>query len=161
MEVRTLSGKYQIIGTLLVSLALIGYGGYGVMSQSSALSGSIMVNGIIQSADVVEVDSRRGVDYSPDVAYNYSVDGSNYVSTNIYPGGMTPSFDSREKADLGLEEGQTVTVYLVDVNSPESSFLRHERSRTPFIIGGIGLLMFVLTSYSVYSNRLRILLANN
>lgn len=138
----------QVAVAVLISLGLIGYGGYSYMNQSAALSSSVEVNATIDSTGVEEVDGGRGdLEFRPEASYTYSFNGTEYSSENVYPGNLAPSFDSEERARLDLEEGDSVTAY-IKKGSPENAFLKHESSNTPFFLIGFGALMIAVTAYT-------------
>lgn len=148
MKVRGPEGKLQVAVALLVSFGLIGYGGYSYMDQSSALSSSVSVNATIDSVGVEEVDGRRGsVEYRPEASFTYSVNGTEYTSSNVYPGNLAPSFDTEEEASLEYEQGDSVTAY-VEEGSPSNAFLKHESSNRPLYLIGFGFMMIAVTAYT-------------
>lgn len=156
MEVRGPSGTLQVFATVVVGLALVGYGGYSLMMQSSALENSVEVNATVQSTGVDTVSQRRGTEYRPTASFNYSYDGENYSSSNVYPGNnlpvgsLEPTYNSREKASSALKDyemGSQVTAY-INSNSPSNGYLKHESSNKPYFIIFIGLLF---VSFGVYS----------
>lgn len=156
MEFNGPSGTLQVFATVVVGLALVGYGGYSLMTQSSALENSVEVNATIQSTGVETVSQRRGTEYRPTASFTYSFSGEQYSSNNVYPGNsipvgsLAPTYNSREEAASALnsyEKGSRVTAY-VNSESPENGYLKHESSNKPYFIGVIGLLS---VSFGVYS----------
>ena len=154
MEVRTPEGSLQIAILALVSLGLVGYGGYSFVDQSRALSSAVEVNATVDSTGVVEDSQRRGgVEYRPQVSYSYSFEGENFSSSNVYPSTLSKSFGTREEAETVLDdysEGSEVTAY-VRPGSPDKAFLVDERSNKPFLFIGIGALMASFAAYSFIS----------
>ncbi len=148
MEVRGPSSTLGVAVAVVLSLGLIGYGGYSYMSLTDAISSSVSVNATVDSVGVEEVDGRRGsIEFRPEASFTYSFNGTEYTSSNVYPEGLAPSFDTEEEARLDLEEGDPVTVY-VERDSPGEAFLKHERSNKPLFMIGFGLLMITVTAYT-------------
>lgn len=149
MEVRGPSSTLGIAVTLLISMGLIGYGGFSYMNQSEALSSSFQVNGTVDSVGVEEVSGGRrgGIEYRPTASYTYSLNGSEYTGSSVYPGNLGKEFETREAAQLDFEEGESVTVY-VEKGSPENAFLKRESSNGPFFLIGFGVLMTAVTVYT-------------
>ena len=148
MQVRGPSSTLGVAVALLISFGLIGYGGFSYMNQSEALSNSVEVNATVDSTGVEEIDGRRGdIEFRPEASFSYSYNGSEYTGESVYPGNLGPTYDSEERARLDLEEGDSVTAYVVR-DSPENAFLRHESSNTPFFLIGFGLLMIAVTTYT-------------
>jgi hypothetical protein len=149
MQVRGPSSTLGIVVTLLISVGLIGYGGFSYVNQSEALSSSVQVKGSIDSVGVEEVSGGRrgGVEYRPTASYTYSLNGSEYTGESVYPGNLGKEFETREAAQLDYEEGESVTVY-VEKGSPGNSFLKHESSNGPFFLIGFGVLMIAVTAYT-------------
>ena len=154
MQVRTPEGPLQIAILVLVSLGLVGYGGYSLMDQNRALSSAVEVNATVDSTGIEEDSQRRGgVEYRPQVSYSYSFEGESFSSSNVYPSTLSKSFDIREEAEAVLSdygEGDRVTAY-VRPGSPDKAFIVDERSNKPFLFIGIGALMASFAAYSFIS----------
>ena len=152
MEVRAPEGPLQIAVVVLVSLGLVGYGGYSLMDQNRALSSAVEVNATVDSTGVVEDSQRRGgVEYRPQVSYSYSFEGENFSSSNVYPSTLSKSFNSREEAETVLDdysEGSEVTAY-IRPGSPDKAFLVDERSNKPYLFIAIGVVMASFSAYSL------------
>lgn len=152
MDVRTPEGPLQIGVLVLVSLGLVGYGGYSLMDQNRALSNAVEVNATVDSTGVAEDSQRRGgVEFRPQVSYSYSFEGENFSSSNVYPSTLSKSFESREEAEAvldGYSEGSEVTAY-VRPGSPGKAFLVDERSNKPFLFIAIGVVMASFGAYSM------------
>lgn len=148
MKVRGPEGKLQVAVALLISIGLIGYGGYTYVNQSDALSNSVKVNATVDSTGVREVDGgrRSGVEYKPQVSFSYMYDGDDYSSENVYPEGLAPSYNTEDAAKLSISEGDDVTAY-VEKDSPENAFLKHEASNKPLYFVGFGILVIMVTAY--------------
>jgi len=139
------SGPLQIAVVLLLGLATVGYGVYSYDAQTSALDSAETVNATVVATSVETNDNRRGVDYSPNVTFNYTYAGTAYTTSNVYPGPLPREFDTEDAARAELsdyEPGDTVTAY-VPTDAPGTAFLKQERSDKPFLVIGLGLL-FVL-----------------
>lgn len=154
MEVRTPSGSLQVAVMVLISLGLVGYGGYSLMDQSRALSSAVEVNATVDSTGIEEDSQRRGgVEYRPQISYSYSFEGESFSSNNVYPSTLSKSFDTREEAESVLNsysEGSRVTAY-IRPGSPDKSFLIDEKSKKPFLFIAIGVVMASFAAYSVIS----------
>jgi hypothetical protein len=132
-----------------VGLLLVVSGLWTFMARTPGFAGSVVVNGTVESSNVVEVDRGGSVGFRPELAYTYSFGGTSFVSTDIYRGRNASVYGTREKADLGYEEGDTITVYLVDVGSPESAFVKYGDRKLPVFVTVLGLLTGFVGVYSI------------
>jgi hypothetical protein len=145
MEINGPTGTVQIAVVLLIGVAAIGYGAYSYTAQTSALDSAVEVEATITSTSVDESSARRGVDYVPQATFEYSYEGSDYTSSNVYPGPLSKDFDTEEAAReelSGYEPGDTVTAY-VPPDSPGNAYLQREGNDKPLFLIGFGAL-FVL-----------------
>ncbi len=150
-EINGPSSTLGVALLLLGGLALVGYGGYSYVTQSSAIDSAVDVNATVTSTGVEEVDQRRGVAYAPRATFNYTYEGQSYTASNVYPGPLTRDFGTREAAREqldGYETGDTVPAY-VPPDAPENAFLVRERSNKPFFVIGIGILLALGGLYSI------------
>ncbi|WP_135852577.1 DUF3592 domain-containing protein [Halorussus salinus] len=144
------SGPLQLAVAVLVGLAIFGWGAYSYTTQTSALNSATQVEATITSTSVETFNQRRGTDYGPQATFEYTYEGENYTSSNVYPGELPREFDSenaaRDQLD-GYEPGDTVTAY-VPPNSPGNAYLMHESSNKPFLVMGFGVLFVLGAAYS-------------
>ena len=149
------SGPLQIALALIVGLGAVGYGGYSYSAQSAALDSTETVEATIVSTSIERLDERRGTDdYSPQATFNYTYEGETYTSSNMYPGGVSHEFGTKEDARAQLESyepGATVTAY-VPSESPGNAFLKHESSNKPLYIVGLGAVLVLGTIFSIFRN---------
>lgn len=144
MEFGGFSGSGGIVVSVLVGLALMGYGAYSYSEQSSALDSAVEVTATIDSTSVERSDVGKGVRYHPRATFDYIYEGETYTSSNVYPGELPRDF-GKEEARSALEEyepGDTVTAY-VPPDSPGDAFLEYESSNKPFLVIGVGGLVFL------------------
>lgn len=132
----------SIVGSLLVFLVCMGFfatGGYLLWSQQQAVAGSEEISGTVESASVEEETTQRDVDddgmpeedtnYYAQVTYDYTYQGQQYESSNVFPGAGDPSI-SRSEANEIVDEhssGTETTVY-VDTDNPSNAYLVQERN---------------------------------
>ncbi|AXG10533.1 DUF3592 domain-containing protein [Haloplanus rubicundus] len=149
------SGTLQIAFALAVGLGAMGYGAYSYSSQSAALHSTETVDATIVSTSIERVNERRGTDdYRPQATFNYTYEGEPYTSSNMYPGGISHEFETKEDARAqleGYESGATVTAY-APTDSPDKAFLKHESSNKPLYIIGFGGLFVLGTIVSIFRN---------
>ncbi|WP_335999115.1 DUF3592 domain-containing protein [Halorientalis halophila] len=153
-EINGPSSPLGIALLVLGGLALVGYGGYSYVEQSSALDAAVEVNATVTSTGVEEVDKRRGVAYKPQATFEYTYEGQSHTASNVYPGPLSRDFGTEDAAREqleGYEQEDDVTAYVAP-DAPGEAFLLRERSNKPFLVIGIGLL---LTLGGLYSGRNR------
>lgn len=131
------------VALLLVGLVATGFGVYDYVEQSDAIEDSVDVDAEIIDIGVetVSSSSSSGVDYKPTVRFVYEYEGTSYTSGNVFPGQVSPNYDTESEARSVLndyESGQTVTAY-VDPDDPDDAFLRDRTSNAPLLLVGIGL----------------------
>lgn len=156
---RGLSEPLVAIILLLAGLGMAGYGAHTYMSQSAALDSTETVNATVTSTSVDEIHSssrRGGTDYRPQVTFNYTYDGESYSSSNLYPSGVTQDSGTRDSAESqleGYEPGTNVTAH-VPTDSPDSAFLKDQRSTKPLLMMGFGVLFALLMTATIVRNHL-------
>ncbi|WP_121821949.1 DUF3592 domain-containing protein [Halostella salina] len=138
---------------MLVSVAVIGYGGFDYYQQQQAVADAEPVNATIleTGVDSDSSGSSTDVDYYPTVRFEYTYDGERYTSTDVYPASVRQSYDTESAARDVVDEYEvdsTVTAYTVP-SSPGDGFLRKQQSDGPFTAMGIGGVMLLLGGYSV------------
>ncbi|MBL0869681.1 MAG: DUF3592 domain-containing protein [Phycisphaerales bacterium] len=142
------------LGGLGVMLIVVGVREH--VLQKRVVSNAVPVDAVILS---VEVKSSRSYDsdhrplrdnsttsHTPEVRFEYMVDGKRYESDMIYPTVIVTGYASKESATEEVREfvaGSSVRAY-VNPELPERAFLRMQTSSNPvwFVVGGV--LTFVL-----------------
>jgi len=145
---KNISGCLGALGFFVV-FGLIGgglsYWGWNILQDAKASASWPTANGIVSSSDVSHTtDSDGGDTYSPEVDYQYSVDGQNYSNNTIKFG--ENSYSSRNKAEgiaATYPVGRQVTVYY-DPNQPVKAVLEPGVSGGSYIVLGIGVLFFLI-----------------
>ncbi|SEV99369.1 DUF3592 domain-containing protein [Halobacterium jilantaiense] len=134
---------------LVISVAIAGYGGYDYLQQSEAVRNAVEVDATVVETGVDTESGRRGrVDYRPTATFEYSHDGETYTGNSVFPGSVTPTYDTESAARdvvADYEPGDTVTAY-VDPASPGSAFLKNQQTDTPVKLAAIGLVGVLLTA---------------
>ena len=147
------SGPLRITLAIIVGLGAMGYGGYMYSAQSSAVESTETVEATIVSTSIEEINNRKGTDdYSPHATFDYTYEGEQYTSSDMYPGDVAHEFPTKEdaKAQLeGYDGGATVSAH-VPTNSPENAFLKHETSNKPLFIAGLGAVLAFGTVISLF-----------
>jgi len=149
-EINGPSGTFQVLLAIVIGLGAMGYGGYSYTSQTTALDSAVTVEATIVSTSVETVSQRRGTEYRPKATFNYTYNGTDYTSSNVYPGPLPREFGSEDAARAqldGFEPGTTVSAH-VPPESPQNAFLKVERSNKPFLLIGIGALLVFGTVFS-------------
>jgi hypothetical protein len=142
---------------LLIGCAVLGYGAYDYQRQSDALQGATTVNATVTETGIERVSQRRGTtDYRPMVTFDYRYDGSTYTSSNVYPGSVGPTFETRSDAEARLEEYEpdaTVTAYVLP-DAPGRAYLAPKRTDAPLKLMGMGGLFTVVGLGSILRSSL-------
>jgi hypothetical protein len=131
------------------AIALVGLGGYSYVQQGEAVDDAVTVQATVDSARVERIDSRRSIDYEPDIEYTYRYRGETYTSDQVFPGPTIRTYSDRSKAESvvrSYEPGTTVRAY-VRPSAPGDAYLIRERTPWParaFAIGGVLLCIVVL-----------------
>jgi len=147
-SVRVTKGTVIIV---LVCLAGITFGGYDYVQQSEAVDDAVTVEATIEEASVYQSESRGSSDYYVQIEFTYQFQGAQYTGDQLFPGSISPSYDTRADAQLAIEPyeaGETVTAY-VDPADPSDGFLERQTITSPFevmAIGGLGLLITALNT---------------
>lgn len=157
----SVNGPKTLRGSLLLvvlAIGLIGYGGYDYVDSTSQVRNSVEVEAAIVETGVETSTSggrrSRGVDYQPTVTFEYTYQGTSYTSSNVFPGAISPTYDTEGAARDVLADydaGETATAYLAPDN-PGEAFLENRVTNTPLILAGIGLLLALLGGYSALQN---------
>lgn len=142
---------------ILVGIGLIFLGYSTYTSQNQALENPVNVSATVTDTGIEEHSSRRGgIDYQPKISFEYSYDGQEYTSTNMYPGGQEPEehnveSEAREVVDE-YSQGSEMSVYVLP-ESPGEAFIRAKKTINPFIAMGAGILFILVGSYKFLKGR--------
>jgi len=71
--------RTRIVLGLLLLVGLVGYGGYGYVQQSQALSDAVAVQATVTDAGIDRREAGRGIEYVPRVEYTYRYRGETYT----------------------------------------------------------------------------------
>lgn len=144
-----------VASILFFGVAMLGYGAYSHTSQSEALDSTETVNATITSSSV-EYLTGKGGEYRPQATFNYTYEGETYSSSTIYPGGVTKTFLTEQKAQTEIEEydpGAIVTVH-VPTDTPGDAFLKTDTTDRPLYFLGAGALLSVVSIGLIVRERL-------
>ena len=134
---------------LVLAVALVGAGGYSYVQQGQAVGDAITVQATVDSAQLERIDSRRSIDYEPEIEYTYEYQGETYRSEQVFPGPTIRTYSNRSEAQSvvrSYEPGTTVRAY-VRPSAPSNAFLIRERTPWPtqaLAVGGVLLGLVVL-----------------
>ncbi|WP_247010640.1 DUF3592 domain-containing protein [Halorientalis litorea] len=118
---------------LAFAVALVGAGGYSYVQQGQAVDDAVAVEATVDSAQVERIDSRRSIDYEPEIEYTYEYQGETYTSEQVFPGPTIRTYSDRSEAQSvvrSYEPGTTVQAY-VRPSAPSNAFLIRERTPWP------------------------------
>ena len=136
----TLHLSRKSVYLLVLAVALVGAGGYGYVQQGQAVDDAVTVQATVDSARVERIDSRRSIDYEPEIEYTYEYQGEAYTSEQVFPGPTIRTYSDRSSAEsvvLSYEPGTTVRAY-VRPSAPSDAFLIRERTPWPTRAVAIG-----------------------
>jgi|APHM01.1.fsa_nt_gi Protein of unknown function (DUF3592). len=156
LELGQEGGKGATISNIVI--VLVGFGliflGYNTYtSQNQALENPVNVSATVTNTAIQEDNSRRGgIDYQPVIEYEYSFEGQEYTSDNMYPGGQSPKdYNLQSNAEEMLddyEEGTEINVS-VPPGSPGEAFIKAKETNSPLFFIGIGVLFVIMGSYKI------------
>jgi hypothetical protein len=147
--ITTLHFSRKSVYLLVLAVALVGAGGYSYVQQGQAVSDAVTVQATVDSARVERIETRRGVDYEPEIEYTYEYQGETYTSEQVFPGPTIRTYSDRSNAESivrSYEPGTTVRAY-VRPSAPSNAFLIRERTPWParaLAVGGVLLGLVVL-----------------
>ena len=147
--ITTLRLSRKSVYLLLLAVALVGAGGYSYVQQGQAVDTAVTVQATVDSAQVERIDSRRSIDYEPEIKYTYEYQGETYTSEQVFPGPTIRTYSDRSNAESivrSYEPGTTVQAY-VRPSAPGDAFLVRERTPWPtraLAVGGVLLGLVVL-----------------
>ena len=131
--ITTLHLSRKSVYLLVLAVALVGAGGYSYVQQGQAVGDAVTVQATVDSARVERIDTRRGIDYEPEIEYTYQYRGETYTSDRVFPGPTIRTYSDRSKAQSvvrSYESGTTVRAY-VRPSAPGDAFLIRERTPWP------------------------------
>lgn len=142
---------------ILVGIGLVFFGYNGYTSQNQALENPVNVSATVTETGIDEDSSRRGgIDYQPELTFEYSYEGQDYTSSNMYPGGQEPKdYNVESNARDVIEEysqGSEITVSVPPEN-PGEAFIKAKKTNNPFIGMGFGVIFILLGSYKFMKGR--------
>jgi hypothetical protein len=140
-------GKGALISNvviIVVGIGLIFFGYNTYTSQNQALENPVNVSATVTETGIAEDSSRRGgIDYQPQIKYEYRFEGETYTSENMYPGGQKPDEHNIESEARELVEeysqGSEISI-LVPPEKPGEAFIQPEKTNDPLIFIAIGIL---------------------
>lgn len=147
--ITTLHLSRESVFLLLLAVGLIAVGGYEYVQQEQAVENAVAVQATVDTAHVERIDSRRSIDYEPDIEYTYRYRGEMYTSDQVFPGATIRTYSDRSKARAivrSYQPGTTVQAY-VRPSDPDDGFLIRERTPWPgraITVGGVLLGLVVL-----------------
>jgi len=153
----------SVIGAIVIIVAgaaAAGFGGYMWMEQGERIDSYETTEATVLSSEV-EVEMRSDPDssgqertYTPEITYEYTVDGETYESSNIMPGpGQSSMGESRADSLVADHpEGETATAYY-DPENPSNAFLVKNQQLLFLGIAGFGGL-FVLAGVGALGKRI-------
>jgi Protein of unknown function (DUF3592). len=116
---------------LLLGLAILGWGSYAYVQDTSMPDQRVEVTAEVTSVGVEQVPALRSeARYVPRATFDYSFQEVDYSSDNVFPGSSAPRYQHRETAEAQLAAvsvGDTVAAY-VDPSAPDQAFLVDSRS---------------------------------
>lgn len=130
---------------LVFALLFVAVGGYLTYDHYRQQRQHEPVDGEIIETNLTH--SRDGAD--PHISYRYTVEGTQYTSSNICPGQGDHGChgDARTVVDR-YESGQQVTVY-VDPDDPSDAYLLHgKRPTAAMVAAAVGFVFTVLIVYA-------------
>lgn len=148
-------GKGAVISSLvaiLIGLGLVVLGFNTYTNQNQALENPVNVSATVVDTGITEDSSRRGgIDYQPEIEYEYTFEGQTYTSDSMHPGGQLPDehnieSEAREVIDR-YSQGSEITVFVPPEN-PGDAFIEAEKTSDPLFFMGIGVLFMVLGGYN-------------
>lgn len=137
---------------ILIALLIIGYAGYDYVQQINAIQTAVAVNATITEVGITLSDG-GGMDYFPEITYEYQYKGTNYTGDAVFPGGLHSGYDRSEARAIiaPYTENETVTAY-VDPHSPADAFLKKEAGTEHLLLAGFGVIMLVMAFFQGRQN---------
>ena len=160
LELGSENGRGAVISN--IAIILVGFGliflGYNTYtSQNQALENPVNVSATVTETDIDRQSSRRGgPDYQPEIIFEYSYEGQDYTSSNMYPGGQKPEdYNLESNAREVVQEysqGSEITVS-VPPSSPGEAFIHPSKTRDPLMFIAVGFSFVLAGSYKFMKGR--------
>lgn len=160
MEFGSDGGKGALISNIaiiLIGIGLVFFGYNGYTSQNQALENPINSSATVTETGIDRQSGGRGApEYQPEIMFEYSYEGQDYTSSNMYPGGQKPEdynveSNAREVVDR-YSQGSEITVNVPPEN-PGEAFIKAKKTNNPLIGMGAGLLFILFGSYKFIKSR--------
>ncbi|MFC6723270.1 DUF3592 domain-containing protein [Halobium palmae] len=151
----TLRGSLILV---ILALAITGWGAYDYVQSTSAVQNSMEVEATVSEVEIgttsVGSGAKSDVEFRPNVAFTYAFRGQSYTSDNLFPGSISPTYETESAARdvVSQYEPNTTTIAYVNPENPENAFLKNRVSDQPFLAMGIGVLMTLFGVYSTSKN---------
>lgn len=116
-----------IVLILLFVSVFVLFTGMPIVDHNSSVQHNEPTSATVQTTDIAERTNDDDREYSPVVTYEYTVDGEQYNSENVYPGQFTRWHGSRSTAADVVGQytpGQQVTVQY-NPNNPEEAYVQN------------------------------------
>jgi hypothetical protein len=113
--IATLHLSRKSVYLLLLAVALVGFGGYDYVQQGRAVDNAVTVQATVESAHVERIDTRRSIEYEPEIECMCEYRGETYTSEQVFPGATIRTHPDRSKARSvvrSYEPGTTVRAYV-------------------------------------------------
>lgn len=140
----------RALTAILIGLVLVGGGISMYVDQGQAMEDAVTIDATVVDKRVDErtsagSDGSSSDSYYPVVTYKYMVGGKMYESSNYHPGRGEDGMSQGNAQSIvdEYEVGETVTAYY-DPDDPSRAFLVKQRSFTPLIAAGLGVVFALL-----------------
>lgn len=130
---------------VVVGLGIMGLGYLEYTTQQERLQNAVEVNATVLESDVRSTGGGDGLQYRPEIRFEYVYDGERYTGDDVFPSVLSPGSSSRSWASNIADdyaEGENVTAY-ADPDEPDAAFLINEGTRNPYLFTGLGFLFGV------------------
>lgn len=160
LEFGSEGGKGALISNIviiLVGIGLLFFGYNSYTSQNQALENPVNVSATVTETEIDRQSGGRGApEYQPKITFEYSYEGQDYTSSNMYPGGQKPEdynveSNAKEVVDK-YSRGSEITVNVPPEN-PGEAFIKAKKTNNPLIGMGLGVLFILLGSYKFMKGR--------
>jgi hypothetical protein len=160
LELGSEDGKGSLISNIAIILVGIGliFLGYNTYTgQNQALENPVNVSATVTETGIDRQSGGRGApEYQPKITFEYSYEGQDYTSSNMYPGGQKPEdYNVESNAKQVVDEysqGFEITVNVPPEN-PGEAFIKAKKTNNPLIGMGAGVLFILLGSYKFVKGR--------
>jgi hypothetical protein len=127
-----------LVVAFVLGVAVAGYGAYDYVQQTQAVDEAVAVDTTVVETSVSE--SSRRVYYRVSVTHVYEYEGTEYTSTQVFPGKTSPTYFVERDAVGVVDEydsGTTTTAY-VPPDAPGRAFLERQTTLAPVKFVGFG-----------------------